>query len=162
MIETRIENSRETISLISYLCQVARFCRQDSVFCEDLTLIQFLILDAVSKNGKLKMSELHRILAVDKSTTTRLVTPLIKRNLIERNKPKNDLRTVHLSPTGEGRKMHARVSLCLAGLAETIQAGIPEEKRTEMYRTVERFLKAVRTAIAECKCGEPPIQKEIL
>jgi len=56
MIEPRIENSRQTIALISWLCQVARFFRQDSVFCENLTLIQFLILDDVSKRGKLKMS----------------------------------------------------------------------------------------------------------
>ena len=159
MIETRIENSRETISLLSYLCQVARFCRQDSVFCEDLTLIQFLILDAVSKRKILRMSELHRILAVDKSTTTRLVTPLINRDLIQRTKSNNDLRAVNLALTGEGMESHKRASLCLAGLAETIRAGIPEEKRTEVYRAVEIFLGAVHTAIAACKCNEPPLQE---
>jgi DNA-binding MarR family transcriptional regulator len=157
MIETRIENSRETISLISYLCKVARFCRQDSVLCEDLTLIQFLILDAVSKRGELRMSDLHQILAVDKSTTTRLVTPLIKRNLVERTKSANDLRAVNLSLTGEGKEIHQRVSLCLAGLAETIRAGIPEEKRIEVYRAVELFLGAVHNAITACKCDEPPL-----
>lgn len=159
MFETRIENSRETISLISYLCQVARFCRQDSVLCEDLTLIQFLILDAVSKREKLRMSELHQILAVDKSTTTRLVTPLIKRNLVERTKSANDLRAVSLSLTEEGKEIHQRVSLCLADLAETIKAGIPEEKRTEVYRAVEMFLGAVHSAIAACKCDDSPLQE---
>lgn len=161
MIETRIENSRETISLISYLCQVARFCKQDSVFCEDLTLIQFLILDAVSKREKLRMSELHQILAVDKSTTTRLVTPLIKRNLIRRAKSSTDLRAVNLSLTGEGKEIHQKVCICLAELAETIHAGIPEEKRTEVYQAVELFLGAVQTAIASCKCNEPPLQEII-
>ena len=159
MIEKRIENSRETISLISYLCQVARFCRQDSVFCEDLTLIQFLILDAVSQRGALRMSELHQLLAVDKSTTTRLVTPLIKRDLVKRTKSENDLRAVNLLLTGEGKKIHKRVSLCLAELVETIRAGIPEEKRTEVYRAVEMFLGAVHTANTTCKCNEKPLQE---
>jgi DNA-binding MarR family transcriptional regulator len=69
--------SKEVLSLVSELCQVVRFCRQDSMFCEDVTFTQFLILDEVAKKGELKMLELHQILAVDKSTTTRLVNPLV-------------------------------------------------------------------------------------
>jgi DNA-binding MarR family transcriptional regulator len=42
-----------------------------------VTFHQFLILDAVAARRGLELAALHGILAVQKSTTTRLVTPLL-------------------------------------------------------------------------------------
>ncbi len=123
--------SREVLSLVSELCQVVRFCRQDAIFCEDVTFTQFLILDEVAKKGRLKMLELHQILAVDKSTTTRLVNPLVRQGLIERKISDHDSRAVNLRLTPAGRKVHRKVWLCLEGFVGAIEErNSREEKET--------------------------------
>ncbi|UCF56837.1 MAG: MarR family transcriptional regulator, partial [Deltaproteobacteria bacterium] len=68
-------------SLMSELARAVRCCQQEAVFCENVTFSQFFILDMVAEKGKLKLSELHQILSVDKSTTTRLINPLVKQGL---------------------------------------------------------------------------------
>jgi len=146
--------SKEVLSLVSELCQVVRFCRQDSMFCEDVTFTQFLILDEVAKKGELKMLELHQILAVDKSTTTRLVNPLVGQGLIERKMSDHDSRAVNLRLTKAGRKIHRKVWLCLEGFVGAIEEGIPEKKKKFVYEAVKFFIGAVKKASSACPCSE--------
>lgn len=143
---------RNIFSLISELFQAVRFCRQDAVFCEDVTFSQFLILDRVSEKGCLSMSELRQTLAVDKSTATRLVNPLVKGGLIERRKSENDSRSVMLRLTPAGEDVHRKVWLCFQGFVDTVAAGIPEEKRDDIYGAVKVFIRAVKNASSACPC----------
>lgn len=147
-------NNCEILSLISDLCQAIRFCRQDAVFCEDVTFSQFLILDQVAKKGDLKMSDLHQILAVDKSTTTRLVNPLVSQRLIERERSNHDLRAVNLRLTPAGEETHKKVWLCLEGFVDTIGRNIPDEEKTTVYKAVRLFINAVKNASSACSCDE--------
>ncbi|MCX6224781.1 MAG: helix-turn-helix domain-containing protein, partial [Bacteroidia bacterium] len=71
----------ELMEIFTGLSQVSRFCRQDVAFCEGVTFHQFMILDALVGKKEMQISELHKLLAVEKSTTTRLVNPLIKKGL---------------------------------------------------------------------------------
>jgi DNA-binding MarR family transcriptional regulator len=143
----------EVLSLISELCQVVRCCRQDAVFCEDVTFTQFLILDHVASKGDLKMSELHTILAVDKSTTTRLVNPLVRQGLLEREKSDHDSRAVNLKLTRMGGEMHRKVWLCLDGFVDAIGRKIPDEKKKDVYEAVKLFINAVKNASSICSCS---------
>ena len=148
------QNNCEILSLISDLCQVVRCCRQDSVFCEAVTFSQFLILDQVAKQGNLKMLDLHQILAVDKSTTTRLVNPLVRKGLIERERSGHDSRAVNLKLTMAGEEVHRKVWLCLEGFVNAIGSGIPDEKKTDVYEAVKLFINAVKNASSACSCNE--------
>lgn len=146
--------NQEVLSLISDLCQVVRCCRQDAVFCEDVTFSQFLILDQVAKKGDLKMLELHKILSVDKSTTTRLVNPLVSQGLIERERSDHDSRAVNLRLTPAGEEVHRKVWLSLEGFVDTIGRGIPDEKKTTVYEAVKLFITAVKNASPSCPCNK--------
>jgi DNA-binding MarR family transcriptional regulator len=146
--------NRDALSLVSELCQVVRFCRQDAIFCEDVTFTQFLILDEVAKKGKLEMLELHQILAVDKSTTTRLVKPLVRQGLIERQISDHDSRAVNLRLTPAGRKVHRKVWLCLEGFVGAIEGRIPGKKMKLVYEAVKLFIDAVKGASSACPCSE--------
>jgi DNA-binding MarR family transcriptional regulator len=146
--------NRDILSLVSDLCQVVRFCRQDAIFCEDVTFTQFLILDEIAKKDKLKMLDLHQILAVDKSTTTRLVNPLVRQGLIERKISDHDSRAVNLRLTPAGRKVHRKVWLCLEGFVGAIEGRIPEKKKKFVYGAVKLFIDAVKKASSACPCSE--------
>jgi DNA-binding MarR family transcriptional regulator len=146
--------NRDILSLVSDLCQVVRFCRQDAIFCEDVTFTQFLILDEIAKKDKLKMLDLHQILAVDKSTTTRLVNPLVKQGLVERKISDHDSRAVNLRLTPAGRKVYRKVWLCLEGFVGAIEGRIPEKKKKFVYEAVKLFIDAVKKASSACPCSE--------
>jgi DNA-binding MarR family transcriptional regulator len=148
------QNNQEILTLISDLCQVIRCCRQDAVFCEDVTFSQFLILNQVAKKGTLKMLELHQILAVDKSTTTRLVNPLVRQGLIKREKSDHDSRAANLILTPAGKEVHKKVWLCLQGFVDAIGRTIPDEKKTNVYEAVKLFINAVKNASSACSCNE--------
>lgn len=148
-----IDNDRKLLFLIAELSQAARFCRQDSVFCEGVTFSQFLILDALATRGRLKMADLHPLLAVEKSTTTRLVRPLIEGKLVRREKADHDLRATYLCITTAGRETYTRVWDCFAEFAGTIRGKIPEDYRDDVYRTLRIFLDAIRETSSVCGCN---------
>ncbi len=153
MSKTSDENNRKLLFLIADLCQAVRCCRQDSVFCEGVTFSQFLILDALATQGTLKMADLHSVLAVEKSTTTRLVRPLIEKALVRREKADHDLRATYLLITEAGKETYRRVWDCFTEFAGTIQDKIPENDRSDVYRTLRIFLDAIRDTSSVCNCN---------
>ena len=152
MYDQAPENNREMFSLISELARAVRCCQQEAVFCENVTFSQFFILDVVAEKGELRLAELHGILSVDKSTTTRLVKPLVKQGLVVREKSDHDSRSVKLRLTRKGESVRRDVWACLSRFVDMIQMGIPEEKRTEVYEAVKIFLGAMRNACATGQC----------
>ena len=148
------ENSREMLLFISELSRVVRCCQKEAVFCENVTFTQFLILDRISEGGALKLAALHEILSVDKSTTTRLVQPLIREGLVIRERSNRDSRAVNLRLTENGELVRRKAWACVAKFVKGIHMGIPEGKRTEVYEAVRIFLNAMRNA---CDGGMCPV-----
>ena len=156
-MSNRVANRhRELFSLLSDLSRAVRCCQQEAVFCENVTFTQFFILDQVSTTGKLRQSELHEILSVEKSTTTRLVQPLVKQGLLTREKSNRDSRAINLRLTEKGVSVLEDVWACLSQFVEGIRAGIPEEKQSQVYESVRTFLNAMRSA---CHVGLYDIQE---
>jgi len=154
-----LPGTRKFLFLIADLCQAARCCRQDAIFCEGVTFSQFLILDALATRGRLKMADLHSVLAVEKSTTTRLVRPLIERDLVRREKADRDLRSTYLRITPEGKETYRKVWDCFTEFAGTIQEKIPEDDRTDIYRALRIILDAIRDTSSVCSCNSQNSRK---
>jgi len=92
----------------------------------------------------MRLSELHDFLGVDKSTTTRLVNPLVRCGLIQREKSDRDGRAVHLSLTRDGKNTLNNVWECVSLFIAGIRRRIPEEKSSEIYESVKLFLNAMK------------------
>lgn len=148
------DKSNELMDIFMGMAQVTRCCRQDIAFCEGVTFHQFMILDAVAKRKELPMTDLHTILAVKKSTTTRMVNPLIQKGLLKRDKAIHDSRAVTLFLTPEGGKVHHNVLLCLADFFQKITKNIPMEKREDVMESIKIFLNAIKNSTAGCSCCE--------
>jgi DNA-binding MarR family transcriptional regulator len=109
-------------------------------------------LDAVEKKKKLNMADLHVILSVEKSTTTRLVNPLLRKGLLKREKAEYDSRAVTLILTEEGKKIHQKVSLCLAGFFQKVTRNIPQDKKNQILEAVRVFIRAIKNSAADYSC----------
>jgi DNA-binding MarR family transcriptional regulator len=154
-MKTRInDQSFELMEIFMGMAQVTRCCRQDVAFCEGVTFHQFMILDAVAKRTELNMTDLHTILAVEKSTTTRLVNPLISKGLLRRDKAIHDSRAITLFLTEEGSIVHQKVALCLAGFFQKISKNIPEKKRSDVLESIKIFIDAIKNSAAGYSCCE--------
>jgi len=148
------DSSSELMAVFSGLSQVMRCCCRDEAFCEGVTFHQFMILDAAAKVKELNMADLHQILSVKKSTTTRLVNPLINKGFLRRNKADHDSRAVKLTLTEEGIEMHKKVYLCLMDFYQKVTNNIPEKKKTEVLECVNIFINAIKNSSNACSCSK--------
>jgi len=137
---------REILDLIKGFSKAVRCCRQDEVFCEDVTFTQFLILESIANHTELGLVSLHAELGVDKSTTTRLVAPLLRRGLIVRGRAGHDSRAAVLSLSARGQEVHARVWQCLVGFVRAIQDEIPHQQLGGVLNGAATFLQAMQQA----------------
>ncbi len=145
-------NHDALMNLLIGLSQATRCCRQDTAFCEGVTFHQFIILDAVFKIKELPISDLHGILCVEKSTTTRLVNPLLQKGLLSRQRSGQDSRAFVLTLTKEGRTVHQKVRLCLEDFFNKITINLPAGKTDAIMDAVKTFLSAVKNAAGICDC----------
>jgi len=154
MSTNRDKNCRELFEIIMSLGREIRCCSRDEAIFQNLTFHQFMILDAVASNGELGLTDLHQLLSVEKSTTTRLVNPLIQRGLLKRNRATHDSRAATLTMTQEGREIHRQAWGCLEGFFDGIAENIPAGRREEVLAAVQVFTRAIRKAAAACRCCE--------
>ena len=146
------ENTEELMEVLGGLAQVMRCCCRDEAFCEGVTFHQFMILDAVAKEKELHMADLHKLLSVEKSTTTRLVNPLIKKGLLRRETAVHDSRAAKLTLTKKGRETHKRVLVCVTDFFQRALGNIPAKKRTEVLESVKMFITAIKNSANGCGC----------
>jgi DNA-binding MarR family transcriptional regulator len=116
--------------------------QNDTVISENITFRQFFILEYIATHEKLKMTELNTLLHVEKSTTTRLIEPLVRRGLIEKRKSDLDLRVFELSLTDEGKRVHETVLMSVYEYIKNISKFIPIEKQDNMKDTLQVFVNA--------------------
>lgn len=139
-----MQKDRNWLKLMMEMSKTTRCCQHETVICENLTFNQFYILDLIAENQILKLSDLQDLLSVEKSTSTRLVDPLVKRGMVVREKSEVDYRAINLKLTRHGEEVHHDVREGLLGFVDSIENEIPEDKREMVYEGIKLFLKALK------------------
>jgi DNA-binding MarR family transcriptional regulator len=145
---------QEIFSLIGELSRALRCCQQEETFCRDLTLSQFFILHTIAGKGRIQLAELHDILSVEKSTTTRLVSPLIRRKLVAQERSDHDSRALNLRLTAQGEEVYQVVWGCLVEFIDTIQNQIPRGEWKRVFEATRVFLNALQGACRVRSAGK--------
>lgn len=146
MKQNKIDNDRDLLALLYELAKAVRFCHQEEICGEGITFVQFNILNCVYEAGTLRLADLHEMLKVDRSTTTRLVAPLVKKGLVNRSKSSTDSRAIELRLTAEGEQTRNRAWECLRGFINLVVQGIPEQDMAGILKSVRIFAAAVQNA----------------
>lgn len=134
---------RDVYVLIRELAKALRIFQEGAVFCEDITFTQFVILDYVKESRRLKLSDLHKLLSVEKSTTTRLIDPLVRKGLVVREKSASDSRAIELELTGEGERVHRSVESCMSDLTGQLIETMPGSDGEPLLSTMNTFVRSV-------------------
>lgn len=142
--------NEELLSLIVEMIKASRCCQRDDVFCGGITFTQFNILDIVYKKEIITMSELNKVLSVEKSTSTRLVEPLVKQDLVIRERSEKDSRVVYLKLSSKGEEVHTEILNCTNQFLDKVLNEIPEDKKYDIIENTKIFIKAIRKAFNNC------------
>lgn len=141
----------QMLSIIRRLMISLRVFQSESIFCENLTFTQFSILSYVAKTGSLEMSVLHDLLSVEKSTTTRLVDPLVKMGCLKKRQSDRDSRAIELHLTDEGKAIYKKVRDCISDFMRNMGNSIPDDKKENVLQSLEIFIKSMERC---CKTNE--------
>lgn len=113
--------------------------------------IDMAIADALSilvQNGPMRMGELAEALHITPATATRAVDCLVERNLAERVKAVDDLRSILVSATSEGQASYDIIAARIADGLGQILAEFDEQEQVQLAELLERFVGAVDHFVA--------------
>ncbi len=147
-----MNNNRELLCLLAEMTKATRCCQQDAILGSCMTFTQFYILDLVGKYGILQLSDLHALLEVEKSTSTRLIEPLVQQGLIIKERSEIDCRAINLILTDKGQKAKAELWKRVDSFLGKLSAEIPVDKQEEVYKNASLFLKAVKNVLNNNCC----------
>ncbi|HWP97094.1 MAG TPA: MarR family winged helix-turn-helix transcriptional regulator [Syntrophomonadaceae bacterium] len=148
----KIGQDQELFSMLYNISKALRFCQQEEICGEAITFVQFNIMNLIAEKNCMPMSELHQVLAVDKSTTSRLIEPLVAQGLIMKEKSESDSRALLLRLTTEGLVVRDRARDCLSGFMRAVESRIPADRRQEVYQAVQLYTAALQDACRTCCC----------
>lgn len=100
----------------------------------ELSLAQWRAISTVRRFGACSMSDLAAFTAVDRTTLTRSVDQLVRRDLMARTTPPADRRQVHLSLTQQGQDIYDQAVDQLLAFNRQALAGVDPGRQREISR----------------------------
>jgi DNA-binding MarR family transcriptional regulator len=119
----------------------AAFTRQ--LGARQLTPRQFSLLVAISQEPNLSQTQLVARTGIDRSTMADIIRRLVRENLLQRQRTRNDARSywVRLTPAGEQTLREAEQAGQRAN--EDLQALLPPEIRNDFLRGLRMLVSAI-------------------
>ncbi len=93
----------------------------------DLSAEEWALLMVLWRDGPTPMADLANLTLRDRTTMTRLVDRMVKKDLVKRTTPKTDRRKVIIAVSTKGAEIKPRVLEAIQPLIAKSQNGIPEE-----------------------------------
>jgi DNA-binding MarR family transcriptional regulator len=109
----------------------------------DLTLNQCRVIIHILDKNFVELSQINEWLNIDKSTTTRMIRPLLVHGYIDKFYQFGDKRKIYLRISEKGEANVLKVKAAIDKMAKKSLIKIPAGKRDFMFQTVNDFLKTV-------------------
>jgi DNA-binding MarR family transcriptional regulator len=144
------ENDRlkgSALHLLHRAGQCAGDIFQTEMASGDLTPRQFAVLVAVSQNEGLSQTNLVRKTGIDRSTLADIVRRMLRKNLLQRRRTKDDARAYSVKLTDEGWAALRTYEPTVNRVDETVLSALPEDSR-------QRFLEELALIVAALSSHE--------
>ena len=102
---------------------------QSEMTTGDLTPRQFAVLVAVSQNEGLSQTSLVRKTGIDRSTLADIVRRMLRKNLLQRRRTKDDARAYSVKLTDDGWEALRRYEPTVERVDKTVLSALPEASR---------------------------------
>ena len=150
---------------VADLVRVYQFRDRDRICCHDVSVTQCYALETIVEHGPLRLSALAVRLFLDKSTTSRVVSTLVRKGYVEQRADAKDGRATTLSATRQGQRLCSRITddlvdqqkQLLQDLAPDVRAGVVQVLRGLAQAADARFRSGVTSDAGGtcCTAGDP-------
>ena len=127
---------------VADLVRVYQFRDRDRICCHDVSVTQCYALETLVEHGSMRLSELAERLFLDKSTTSRVVTTLVKKGYVEQGPDAQDGRAIALSATRKGRSLCARITGDLVNQQKLLLQDLDPDVRSGVVEVLRRLASA--------------------
>jgi DNA-binding MarR family transcriptional regulator len=144
---------RRLRALIRALVRRFSLSERADVECCGMTVAQAATLEALAREGTLRLGRLGQLLGIAPSTLTRNLSRIEESALVRRTTDDVDGRAVQVELTEKGRRTVARLERMEDAFAERILARLDPEARARALDGLGALLEAVRLETESCCAG---------
>ena len=116
----------------------ARFT-EDQLAAQGLSIAMWRVLAVLSSNGGQRQIDLADLTSIDASTLSRLVTRLVRMDLVVRTRSRTNSREVMVMLSTKGRAIVSRLIPVARGLEQTLSAGVPKSHVLIVKRSLRKM-----------------------
>ena len=127
---------------VADLVRVYQFRDRDRICCHDVSVTQCYALETLVEQGPMRLSALAERLFLDKSTTSRVVTALVRKGYVEQRADVTDGRATTLVTTRKGQGLCARITSDLVEQQKQLLQDLEPEVRTGVVQVLRRLARA--------------------
>ncbi len=144
------------------LVRVYQFRDRDRICCHDVSVTQCYALETLIDQGPMRLSALAERLFLDKSTTSRVVSTLVRKGYVEQRADEKDGRATTLIATRQGQRLCARIKddlvdqqkQLLQDLDPDVRTGVVQLLRRLAQAADARFRSGVKTGVGATCCTD--------
>jgi DNA-binding MarR family transcriptional regulator len=136
---------RDAVALqaaVADLVRVYQFRDRDRICCHDVSVTQCYALETLIDHGPMRLSALAERLFLDKSTTSRVVSTLVRKGYVEQRADAKDGRATTLTATRPGHRLCARINDDLVEQQKQLLQDLDPDVRTGVVQLLRRLAHA--------------------
>ena len=127
---------------VADLVRVYQFRDRDRICCHDVSVTQCHALETIVEHGPLRLRALAGRLFLDKSTTSRVVSTLVRKGYVEQRADAKDGRATTLSATRQGQRLCARITDDLVDQQKQLLQDLDPDVRAGVVQVLRRLAQA--------------------
>jgi MarR family transcriptional regulator, 2-MHQ and catechol-resistance regulon repressor len=136
---------RDAVALqgaVAELVRVYQFRDRDRICCHDISVTQCYALETLVERGPMRLSTLAERLFLDKSTTSRVVSTLVRKGYVEQRVDTSDGRATTLSATRQGQRLCAHITDDLVEQQKQLLQDLDPDVRAGVVQVLRRLAQA--------------------
>lgn len=130
---------------LSDLVRAYQFRDRDRICCHDISITQCYALEALTRDGPMRLNALAARLLLDKSTSSRVLGALVRKGYAERLVDLTDMRAINIRITAKGRGLYSRIHAGLVRQQMQMIADLTPEVRRAAIEVISRLSRAAES-----------------
>jgi len=127
---------------VADLVRVYQFRDRDRICCHDVSVTQCYALETLVHHGPMRLRALAERLFLDKSTTSRVVSTLVRKGYVQQRADATDGRATTVCATRKGEQLCARITDDLIEQQKQLLQDLGPEVRKGVVQVLRRLAKA--------------------
>jgi MarR family 2-MHQ and catechol resistance regulon transcriptional repressor len=132
-------HAQELYEALNQLVRIYQFRDRDRICCYDVSVTQCSALEAIIEKGPLRLQALAEQLFLDKSTASRVIETLVRKDYVTRVKDPEDSRAILIEATSAGKKLFRKIHSELVEEQKEMIADLAPEVRVAATELLHRL-----------------------